>query len=545
MKEYNLLKFLDLFKGLFARMNIDYPTMRRILQVKLALDSRRVSTIQMSNNNTKLKEDKNYFIRSLPVYTFIGLFLIIFIFISDNYMFSMSFVFGAFMVMMIASLISDFSSVLLDVRDKVIILTKPVDSKTLNMAKILHIFYYIFMITMAMMLPSLITSIFVRGIGFFLLYFFLVIFIDLFIIMITALVYLVILRFFSGEKLKDIINYVQIGLSIIIMISYQLIGRVFEFSEVFEISYNPTWWSYLLPPVWFSSTFELILNNSRDTYILIYSTLALLVPIISIIIYIKSIPTFERNLQKLSEADVKDKKKNRINNLIGKLICSNKEENTFFHFASNIIKNERDFKLKVYPSLGFGLIFPFIMIFTSIMDDGIEGVSNSKLYFTIYFTGLMLTTIISMIRFSDNYKGAWIYNFFSVNESSVYKGALKAIFINLVTPVFILVSLVFLFIFKVKIIPDLIIVYFGLLLSIYVFHKTGEKVLPFSQSFGPVKSGLLDFIKLILVFGILIGLHLGSTFIPFGKYVYLLILIGINKVAWKYGFPHKTVSLNK
>ncbi|MBS4539054.1 hypothetical protein GOQ27_11315 [Clostridium sp. D2Q-11] len=542
MKDYRMLSFLDLFRGFFNRMKIDYPTMRKILQVKLLLDSRRVSTIQVNNDNIKQNEDKNYFIRSLPVYTFIGLFFIFFILISDNYIFSMSFVFGAFMVMMMASLISDFSSVLLDVRDKVIVLTKPVDNRTLNMAKVLHVFYYIFMITMAMMLPSLITSLIVRGIGFFLIFLFLVIVVDLFIIMFTALVYIVILKVFSGEKLKDIINYVQIGLSFFIMISYQLIGRVFEFSEVFDISFKPTWWSYLLPPIWFSSTFELLFKNNRESYVLIYSALALLVPIASIIIYIKLIPTFERNLQKLNEADSKGKKKNKINNIIGKIICSNKEERSFYNFATNIIKNERNFKLKVYPSLGFSLIFPFIMIITSIMDNGIKGVANSKLYFSIYFTGLMLTTIIHMLRFSDNYKGAWIYNFFSVNHANVYRGTLKAMFINLVTPIFILISIIFLYLFKGRIISDLIIGYLSLLLTIYVLHKIGDKVLPFSETYGTTKSGnILEFIKLLLVFGVLIGLHFGTTFIPFGKYFYILILIVLNKVAWKYGFKEKKV----
>lgn len=535
MKDYRVLKFLDRFQGLFRKMNIDYITMRRILQVKLLLDGRRTATINSQNDNQDNK-DRNNFLRSLPFYAFIGLFYVPFVFLGNSYIYSMSIVFGMFMFLMMTSLISDFSSVLLDVRDKIVIYTKPVNSRTLNAAKILHICIYIFMITVSMIAPSFITSIFVRGIGFALIYLLLIILIDLFIIMATALVYLLILKLFSGEKLKDIINYVQIGLSMFMVIGYQLIGRVFSFTELFEINFNPTWWSYLLPPVWFASIFELVLSGSRENYIIIYSILAISVPIISIVLYITFIPAFERNLQKLNEADVKGKKRNKLSNLIGKIVCGNNEERSFYNFTSSIIKSERNFKLRVYPSLGISLIFPFIIIFGIGMDNGLKSLANSKIYFSIYFIGLMLMTILQMLRYSDDYRGAWIYKFFPVDYANVYKGTLKALFINLVTPVFIFVSIVFVFIFKVKIIMDLLIVYMSLFLGICVIHSIGKKILPFSEPFGRNKGSMLEFFQSLLLFGVLLGIHFVSTIIPYGKYIYLVILILVNKIAWKFGF---------
>src|SRR5690606_28738696 len=120
------------------------------------------------------------------------------LFIKDNYLLSMTIIFSMFMFFMMSSLISDFSSILLDLRDKEIILSKPVNSITLNTAKILHIFYYIFMITMALIGPSLITAFIKHGFVFFAIYLFTVILIDLFSIVATALLYLLILRFFDG-----------------------------------------------------------------------------------------------------------------------------------------------------------------------------------------------------------------------------------------------------------------------------------------------------------------------------------------------------------
>ncbi|MGO1712997.1 MAG: hypothetical protein ACTH0B_05755, partial [Senegalia sp. (in: firmicutes)] len=407
MKDYKILKFLDLFKKIFVKLGIDYQVMREILKVKLTLDTRRSQSVMVSDNNN-IDEEKNQFLKSLPIYLIFGLPLIFFV---------------TFMFFMMTSLVSDFSSVLLDIRDKNIILTKPVESITLNMAKIIHILYYVSMITLALVLPSLIVSIFSKGIVFFLLYLATIILLDLFIIMLTALLYLLILKLFSGEKLKDIINYVQIALTIAITLSYQVIGRLFDISELLEINFNPTWWSGLLPPVWFASVFELLIARNTNTFIVIYSLLAIIIPIVSIIIYIKLIPSFERNLQKLNDEDTNKKRKHRFSNSLSNIISRTKEEKTLFDFSSNIMKNERNFKLRVYPNLGFSMIFPFIMAFSS-------GTSS---ILTIYFVGFAFLTILQLIKYSDSYKAAWIYKFFEIDENTIYRATLKSVFMNLIT----------------------------------------------------------------------------------------------------------------
>ena len=47
------------------------------------------------------------------------------------------------------TLIADFSSVLLDVRDRSILSTKPISAKTINAAKFMHIFIYLTYLTIA------------------------------------------------------------------------------------------------------------------------------------------------------------------------------------------------------------------------------------------------------------------------------------------------------------------------------------------------------------------------------------------------------------
>lgn len=540
MKDYKILKFLDIFKGFFQRLKIDYPVMRKILQVKLTLDSRRTTTILTGSN--KKKKEGNNFLRSMPVYLLMGLLMVPIMFLSDNYLISMSIVLGMFMFLLMTSLISDFSSVLLDVRDKAIILTRPVDNRTLNMAKILHIFMYVFMITMAISLPSLIVGLIKNGIIFFLLYLLILILIDLFSIMLTALIYLFILRFFSGEKLKDIINYVQIGLTISITIGYQILVRVFDFSGLLTIQIDPAWWSYFLPPLWFAAPFELFLKGNTETYVIIYSALALVIPIISIALYIVFVPAFESNLQKLDQADSKSKDKSKFTRMISKFVSRDKEERAFYRFATNMLRSERKLKLTIYPNLGFALIFPFIMLISGGIKN-MEAIRNSKSYLTIYFMGISIPTTMQILAYSESYKGAWIYKFFSVDDNKVHKATLKAMFINLITPAFIFVSLGFLFIFKTKVIIDLAIAYLGIFLSIYLIYKLDKKPLPFSQDFGIMsnRGGIGLVIMTLFIYGGLLGLHYMASFKIIMKYIYMIILILVNILAWTHGFKEKEV----
>lgn len=70
-------------------------------------------------------------------------------------MLMMSLLFSIVMFLITTTLISDFSTVMLDLRDKNILFSKPVDRRTLNMAKSLHILIYLLTLTLTFTGPSL------------------------------------------------------------------------------------------------------------------------------------------------------------------------------------------------------------------------------------------------------------------------------------------------------------------------------------------------------------------------------------------------------
>ncbi|MGG0716953.1 hypothetical protein ABE096_05035 [Robertmurraya massiliosenegalensis] len=545
MREFQTLKFLDFFKSIFIKFGIDYDVMRRILQVKLLMDQRRVPTI--FNQSKKKNPDQNHFLKSLWMYVLLGALLIPFMILGENYLFQASIILGVVMFLTMTSMISDFSSVLLDIRDKTVLSTKPVERKTISMAKTIHVCIYLFFLSGALTFPSMIAGLIKHGILFTIIFLLEIVLINMLIVVITAMIYFSILKFFDGEKLKDLINYVQIGLSIMIAVGYQFIARSFDIMNL-DIVFVPSWWQFLIPPIWYGAPFELLLNGQYSPFYFGLSMLALFVPIMAIMIYIKMMPAFEKHLQKLSNHHgTKGKKQSRWKLWIMNILCFSKEEKAFYRFSELMMKNEREFRLKVYPSLGFSFVFPFIFIMNQLTINTFSEIASSKWYLSIYFCSIVIPTAVMMIKYSGKYKGAWIYKAAPIKDwHALYHGTMKAFIVNLYLPVFLSVSMIFIFIFGLRIIPDLIIVLLSSLLFAYFCMKILLKSLPFSESFDDAQKEMgLKVLPFMLLIGLLCGIHYISLLIPWGAWLYTVILIFVQVLIWANPFRSRSKVLGK
>ncbi|WP_096273300.1 hypothetical protein [Paucisalibacillus globulus] len=538
MSEIRILRILDPFQSVFRKMNIDYSVMRKILEVKLTMDQRRVPTILSQNAK---KKEGNQFLKSLWIYALYGLLLVPFVFLGDNYLFQVSIMAGIAMFILMTSMISDFSSVLLDVRDKVILHTKPVNSRTISAAKIIHIAIYLTLLTGAFVAIPAIVSLVVEGFSYFLLFILTILLIDLFVLAFTALIYMFVLQFFDGEKLKDIINYVQILLAVAVVVGYQIIIRLFDVVDL-EYVYDFSWWHALIPPVWFGAPFEMLLNQTFSSEMIILSLFAVFGPILSIILYYVLMPSFERNLQKLmEESSTKKKKKRSLQDFFEKVVCFSREERLFYRFASIMISRERDFKLKVYPSLGMAFVFPLIFLFNNLSFQSFEELGQGRSFLTIYFANVMIGTVVYMVQFSAKYKGAWIFQTTPIQKQSiVYSATLKAFFMKLYLPLLLLLSILYIWIFSFRIVLDLMVVMTSALLNILIAYKIfNNGKYPFTEPIESAQQGggaTGKIIILMLFVAAFTIIHLIVSFIPFAIYIYLVLLITLTAVLWKIVF---------
>lgn len=538
MRNFRTLRILDLFSRVFESFGIDYPVMRKILAVKLTMDGRRTPTIFNQQKKKKTKPEENGFIKSLGMYVLISLFLIPIVVFGENYLYQMSLLFGIVMFLVMTSMISDFSNVLLDMKDKGILQTKPIDKRTINAAKTVHISIYLFFLTAAIAGAPVIAG--TARFGFLFLFIALLglVFINLLIVVLTAIIYYFILRYFDGEKLKDIINYVQIALSVTIFIGYQILARAFSIVDM-KISFSPSWWHYFVPPIWFGAPFELVLHRDVSSHLISYSLMAVIVPIIAIIIYSRMMPSFEKNLQKLANNSGTGKRRERKwKQWLTRMICRTEEERALFRFSDNMMRNEREFRLKVYPALGMSLVFPFIFMFNEIQMNSYAHLVASKWYLVIYTSCMMIPNAVAMLKYSGKYKGAWVFKTAPIeNLAPLYSAVLKVFIVNLFFPIFLLLSAIFIGIFGIKIIPHLLVVLVTSVLYTVICSNYLKGTLPFSESFEDAQqSGGAKIILALLIIAVFIGIHFAITFIPFGVGGYLILLIGITFFAWKQAY---------
>ncbi|MFC6648086.1 hypothetical protein [Paenibacillus rhizoplanae] len=225
----------------------------------------------------------------------------------------------------------------------------------------------------------------------------------------------------------------------------------------------------------------------------------------------------------------------RLARVLSEIVCRNKAEAIFFRFTWSMMKNEREFKLRVYPTVGFSMIFPFIFIFNQVWSGDLAGVRSSKSYLFIYYCALLLMTVVQMIRYSASYKGAWIYQVIPLpGKGLVYRGMLKAAVVKLLVPLFMLEAAVFIALMGPWIIADMIVVLLALLLYAVICFLTFPKALPFSEKYEATQRKEFTgsaFVQLFILAG-LAGVHYVFTLIPAGIYIYMVILVAANGWIW-------------
>lgn len=545
MKDFSILRLLDKFAGLFKKLGVDYQTMRKILQVKLIMDERRVPTI-LSNKNTF--EGKNSFKSSLLMYGVIGLFIGMLMLPPFPLFYKMNIVFGMIIFMVMATMISDFSAVLLDVRDKNILLPRPIDSRTISTAKIIHIVIYLFSITMTISGFALIVGLIMYGIMFALIFLIELILICCFVVFFTSILYLAILSFFDGEKLKDIINYFQILLSVFMLVSYQFIGRIFDLSRI-TITFQPASWHFFLPTTWFAAPFSLFIEHSFTKYFTVLSLLGVVIPALTTLLYIiLVIPYFEGKLQKLNSDSAGISQgtgiKEKLHRALAHLICFNKTESAFYRFTQNMLANERKLKLKLYPNLAFAIVMPFIMLSSALryeksFAEVINKVSNGPYYLALYMTAAFLAMTTTMLSTSEKFRGAWIYRALPIESPiSILKGALKAFIIKFMLPVYCFTGLMFVLLCGLKIMPDIILIFLNMLILALITFKLNRKELPFYKDFQYTPDGSrvgILFLSL-LICGAFAVIHFLIKYLTFGVEINIIGSLILIAVLWNLSF---------
>lgn len=519
-------------------MGVNIAQLRAILTAKLLMDDRRPIHLNRKNKKTAGKPSKYAGIGRLFISVLLGSILIFPLITEANILVKILIVYSFLIIILSMMLITEFTTVLLDGRDNQIILPKPVNDRTFLLSRILHLIIFILDLAIPISIPAMVTLYFTNGIMGMLGFMVITPFVVFFSVFLLNVFYLLMLKYVSVQKFKNIVTYFQIFMAIIIYGGYQFIPRWMS-SESFKSFHFPEQiFSLAIPSYWFAAAWQFFHQGVSGAGLVQISAaiMAFIVPILSLwamVVYFG--PSFNRKLAAISTSGSESDNQVSIQHPIaesnpvkptGKKYyqwLSDKftrrgAEKMGFEFTWLLTARSRDFKLKTYPGIGYIVVYVIILIFSrnkvsfselSSSDDAQKILLLSSVYITMFFMLGALTNSKS----SDKYKAAWIFYISPIQfPGSIITGTVKSLLLKFCAPVFLVVTLLGIWLLGWIAIPNMLLAMGNLVAMTYLTAYIVINEIPFSVPENAAGRGM-NFMKNLLVGTLPIGVGFLHFFI--------------------------------
>ncbi|HEY3372569.1 MAG TPA: hypothetical protein VGK10_17075 [Prolixibacteraceae bacterium] len=487
-----LLSLFTPFRWFIEKMGADYNQFIQILRLKLTLDDRRANRYSKKKEN---EQGKTLFKQAI-FQMFMGIFFAVFVYMVKSpftfYYFAHTFI----MVMMAMMIISEFTTILFDTSENAIIQPLPIKGNTVNLARNTHVFLYLLMMAFNLSIATFIVACFKFGVisG---LIFLVTIFLNvLFTLFLTNILYLGIMRLASGEQLKNLLMYFQIVIAILFMAAYQIGLKMVDRSVITEMTLPVHWYTYLVPPAFFSGLTEAISTLSFDSSHLLFAAEALLIPPLAIFLTGKYLtPVFNRKLMDLEQGDRVSKVKTETQGeslyyrTMSTLFVRRLEEKAAFKMIWKMTGRERQFKQTFLPALGY--IFIMVLAPNIGKHTSLSEITKGNTYLTILYVCMFIGfTLCNSLLIGNNQPSTWIFKSLPLDSpASFFKGSIKAAFARFFMPFYLAIGTLLCVLWGIKIIPDVIIVFLCIYLITLLSYYLQQPGFPFSMEKTAAKGG--------------------------------------------------------
>ncbi len=479
-----------LLSALWRGMGADIEQLRAILKVRLTMDDRRPAGIGRQQRKGK----KKYSIFSIFIYCLVGCgYMFLLVTVKDRIL-GLTLYFSAFLAIITLMLITDFSSVLFDPRDKYILFPRPVNDRTLVLSRMLHIFIYIFRIVLPMSLPGWIALGVLDGWKSALLFPLTVLLMIGFALFFVNGVYLLVLKLAKAEKFKDVINYFQIAIMVIFFATYYLLLPMIRRQQIQNISITDYPWVRYVPSYWLALCWSWIGYPVTLAGTSFLSALAVICPLAFMYALVRWLsPAFSRHMSGIDAVDVAENKGARVKReapgkFYQKLAYAfNRSDDARAGFMMAWLQSSRSraFRMKVYPTFAFIPVYFFYILtqdHTTLRHAILHLQDHPKHIILLYMSSFVMINAMNYIAISDQYKAAWVYYATPVQvPGKVMLGAFKAVWIKYFLPFFILISLFVLYIWGASAVPDVILALVNVTLFLSCIARISQRHLPFSM----------------------------------------------------------------
>jgi len=489
-----LLYLIMLPAGLWRHMGADVTQLKAILTVKLKMDDRKPLTMGRPQAN---KKKKMKYASTLAFFLsfFVGIMYLFPLIVFDDPFLALFGLFTMLTVLLTFGLVTDFSNVLVDTRDKLIIFPKPISDRTIFLSRVLHIFIYFFRSVFPMSLMPWILWGFLHGWKGALWFPIPILFLTLISLFFVMACYSLLLRVVRPEKFKDVIGYFQIFFSILVFSTYYMVMpqlrneamfQQFDIRTIEWIKYTPTYW---LAACWYWVEPKASTLPGTGWF----SILAVLAPFIMLWVTVKFFaPSFIRKISAIDGVDVevprvkaKQGSKSKLYITFANMFNSSAASKAGFSIAWLQTGRSRSFKMRVYPGFAYIFVYFFYLFmntnvpFSQILDKMAGRPSHLIL---LYMTSFILLNAVTNMNMTEQYRASWIY-YSSPMEAPgrIMGGAFKAMWVKYYLPFVIVVAIFVLKVWGIGAWIDIVLATTNVTTYVLILMYLGNRYLPFSM----------------------------------------------------------------
>jgi len=486
--------------GLWARAGADVPQLRAILRVRLLMDDRRPLVM-----GRKQKKPSSAMLALTAFFSFLtGAFLLIPLTVFDDAFTGVFAYYTGFLTFTAFALVTDFSNILVDGRHKHILLPRPVSGRTLALARMLHVFVYLFRNVFPMALPGWIVAGILLGWKAAIIFPVALMLLTFLALFLVNGIYLLLLTLTSAERFKAVINWVQIGVSVLFFSSYYLLPRAIDDPAVKAWTVASAPWMRALPSYWFTSLYTLAGLKAPLAGAGYFAALAVVGTLVLAWFTLRVLaPQFSKKLGALdgvaAEAPtpvrVQSAPRGGLRTRLARVFTHGAAARAGFGLAWMQTARSRAFKMRVYPSLAYIPVY-FVWLLTSSSEGrGLAGLwdklrAGNAYLLLLYLSSFALLQAVSYIAVSEQFKAGWIFAASPLRHPGrLMSGAFTALWVKFFLPYFAVIGGFVVAVWGPRTLPDLALALCNATLFVMVVARIAYRRLPFSMPENAQASG--------------------------------------------------------
>ena len=336
------------------------------------------------------------------------------------------------------------------------------------------------------------------------------------------------IKLYRWERFRDIVTYSQVLLAILVPVCFYLLPLLIpmfyvaggDSNQIAELK-----WIYVLPPSWFAGLLHFGLGAFQVTFLSL-SLLAISATVLLFVLPLRRISLkYAEHLSFLQESasGVGKISRRSLRRVAG--LLKNTETRAFFQLVSIYLKRDRNTKVRLFGKLGVSLaaVVPMIPAIPDLMGRPFSiGLAIGVPIQAFCVSAYALSCLLSILRYSEDYKAAWIFTIAPVaSHDNFFKGAKLAIIAYFIVPYYIILAGIYVVLWSpfsavVYILPSLI----GSLCYLS-FCGASMVTLPFSQETQQTR-GIDNLVTFLLGLTVFSGV-LGIQYIAYQFHIYLYI----------------------